>query len=73
MKKFFEDYKNLVKQSGRFYKEHWFGTAMITAVGLGLSLAPAVIQIIKTNREIKEIENRELEELEKIYNENTNP
>lgn len=34
MKKFFEDYKGLCKETGRFYKEHWKGCLVMNAVVL---------------------------------------
>lgn len=55
MKKFFEDYKELCKQSGRFYKNHWLGTLVVTAVGLGLSIAPIAIMTIKQKRELSKL------------------
>ena len=55
MKKFFEDYKDLCKHSGRFYKDHWLGTLVFTVVGLGLSIAPFAITTIKENREFKKL------------------
>lgn len=36
-KKFFEDYKELCKHSGQFYKDHWLGTLVFTTVGMVLS------------------------------------
>ena len=63
MKKFFEDYKELCKHSGRFYKDHWLGTAIVTVVGLGLSLAPVAILTIKQNRELKKLENSYIKEV----------
>ena len=62
MKKFFEDYKDLCKHSGRFYKNHWLGTVVVTAVGLGLSFTPLVIWKIKQDRELREIENPYIKE-----------
>lgn len=32
MKKFFEDYIGLCKETGRFYKEHWKGCLVMNAV-----------------------------------------
>lgn len=62
MKKFFEDYKDLCKHSGRFHKDHWLGTAIVTAVGLGLSLAPVAILAIKEHRELKKLNESHIEE-----------
>ena len=62
MKKFFEDYKDLCKHSGRFYKEHWLGTAIVTAIGLALSFAPLAVYDIKERREIKKLTENHVEE-----------
>ena len=35
MKAFFEDYWDLCKQSGDFYKKHWKGTLVLNAVIIG--------------------------------------
>lgn len=32
MKKFFKDYGELCKSTGRFYKNHWFGTIIMNIV-----------------------------------------
>ena len=32
MKTFFEDYWDLCKESGNFYKKHWKGTLLLNAV-----------------------------------------
>ena len=32
MKTFFKDYGQLVKQTGAFYKKHWFGTIIANIV-----------------------------------------
>ena len=32
MKKFFKDYGELCKSTGRFYKNHWFGTIIMNLV-----------------------------------------
>lgn len=63
MKKFFEDYKDLCKHSGGFYKDHWLGTLIVTTVGLGLSLAPIAIYTIKENRELKKLQKSYIKEL----------
>lgn len=31
MKKFWKDYADLCKASGKFYKEHWFGCIVLNA------------------------------------------
>ncbi len=33
MRKFFEDYGKLCKESGNFYKQHWLGTIVMQVVG----------------------------------------
>ena len=68
MKKFFEDYKDLCKHSGRFYKDHWLGTLIITTVGLGLSLAPIAILEIREKIELKKIQNSYIKEVNKEDN-----
>lgn len=35
MKQFFKDYKDLCKETGRFYKEHWKGCIVMNVVILG--------------------------------------
>ena len=47
MKSYFEDYKDLCIHSKQFYKDHWLGTLIITAVGTTLSFAPVIIPVIK--------------------------
>lgn len=37
MKKFFEDYGELLKANGRFYKKHWKGCIVLSAVSLATS------------------------------------
>lgn len=32
MKKFWKDYADLCKESGKFYKKHWFGVIVLNAV-----------------------------------------
>ena len=32
MKRFFKDYGELCKATGRFYKEHWLGTIVLNVV-----------------------------------------
>ena len=32
MKKFWKDYADLCKESGNFYKKHWFGVIVLNAV-----------------------------------------
>lgn len=61
MKKYFEDYKDLCKHYGKFYKDHWFGSLMFTTIGLGLMFAPIAIKSIK--------EHKEFEKLKESYNE----
>lgn len=62
MKKFFEDYKDLCKHSGRFYKEHWLGTAIVTAIGVAISFAPLAILEIKEHVEMKKLTKNHVEE-----------
>lgn len=46
-KKFFEDYKELCKQSGQFYKDHWLGTLVFTTVGTALSTSYLWVPVVK--------------------------
>ena len=55
LKKFFKDYKELCKHSGRFYKDHWLGTIVVSAIGIGLSFAPLAIYEFKERRELKKL------------------
>ena len=54
MKKFFKDYWALTKESGRFYKEHWLGTMVLTVVCIGLELGPMLILKKKEEKEYQE-------------------
>lgn len=36
MKKFFEDYTGLCKETGKFYKNHWKGCVVMNAAILGV-------------------------------------
>lgn len=68
MKSYFEDYKDLCNHSKQFYKDHWLGTLVITAVGTAMTFAPIVIPVIKEkieNRKAKKIEQEDsIEEME---------
>lgn len=48
MKKFFKDYWELCKQSGRFCKNHWLGLIIWYVVILALFWIPAIIEKTKT-------------------------
>lgn len=39
MKKFFKDYAELCKETGRFYKKHWLGTIVMNLVGSAVVFA----------------------------------
>lgn len=39
MKKFFKDYGELCKQSGKFYKDHWLGTIIMSVASGAITLA----------------------------------
>ena len=39
MRKFCEDYFELCKESGKFYKEHWKGVIVMNAVVIGAEFA----------------------------------
>lgn len=39
MKKFWKDYADLCKESGRFYKKHWLGVIVLNAVIIAGELA----------------------------------
>ena len=39
MAKFWKDYANLCKESGKFYKKHWLGVIVLNAVIVGGELA----------------------------------
>ena len=54
MKKFFKDYWALAKESGRFYKEHWLGTMVLTVVCIGLEIGPVLICKKKEEKEYQE-------------------
>ena len=46
-KKFFEDYKELCKHSGQFYKDHWLVTLVFTTVGMVLSTSYLWVPVLK--------------------------
>lgn len=54
MKKFFEDYKDLCKHTGQFYKDHWVATLLFTTVGTALSCALIAIYVIKDKKHVNE-------------------
>lgn len=60
MKEFFNDYKDLCNHSKQFYKDHWVGTLVVTAVSTVISFAPLVIPVVK-----EEIKRRKAEKIEK--------
>lgn len=39
MKKFMKDYAELCKDTGRFYKKHWFGLIVMNTAVIGAELA----------------------------------
>lgn len=61
-KKFFEDYKELCKQSGQFYKDHWLGTLVFTTVGTALSTSYLWIPVVKEKIEDHKMSKRKEEE-----------
>ena len=54
MKKFFKDYWALTKETGRFYKEHWLGTIVLTAVCTGLEVGYFHVRMKKAEKECLE-------------------
>lgn len=54
MKKFFKDYWALTKETGRFYKEHWLGTIVLTAVWTGLEVGYFYVRMKKAEKECLE-------------------
>ena len=50
MKKFFKDYWALTKETGRFYKEHWLGTIVLTAVCTGLEVGYFYVRMKKAEK-----------------------
>ena len=63
MKKFFEDYKNLCKQTGQFYKDHWFGTIVICTVSGVVSFGT----VYAINKIIEKKEEKEYEKMLEKY------
>lgn len=53
MRKFFEDYGKLCKESGNFYKQHWLGTIVMQVVG-----SAAITAIVMPNGMKKRIINK---------------
>lgn len=51
MKKYFRDYCELCKETGKFYKRHWIGVVIMNIVGIAAVLAwffrGAIIEEIK--------------------------
>ena len=39
MRKFWNDYVGLCKESGNFYKKHWFGVVVLTVVSIAGTIA----------------------------------
>ena len=63
MKKFWKDYAHLCKESGKFYKEHWFGVIVFEVVTIAGTFAWLGRDEIKN--QIKEkFSKEEVEELE---------
>lgn len=60
MKTFFEDYKELCKHSGQFYKKHWRGALAITLISGVLSATPFIIQMVKEKKELDELTNNSI-------------
>lgn len=60
MKKFFTDYKDLCNHSKQFYKDHWLGTAVVTAISTVVAFAPLAVPVIK-----EEIKQRKADKKEK--------
>ena len=61
-KKFFEDYWALCKQTGQFYKDHWFGTLVVSAIGSAISTAPIWVPVVKEKIEDRKLSNYQKEE-----------
>lgn len=47
MRKFWSDYGKLCKESGTFYKEHWFGIIVLNIVSIALWFSPSIARRIK--------------------------
>lgn len=47
MRKFWSDYGKLCKDSGKFYKEHWFGVIVLNLVSIVLFFSPTIVSRIK--------------------------
>lgn len=64
MKKFFKDYADLCKESGRFYKEHWLGCIVMTVVVTGAEVGWFFRRDIKDAIEdkLEERRNKKVEE-----------
>lgn len=52
MKDFWKDYGELCKETGRFYKKHWKGVIVLTAVIVGAEVAYFAYQNKKFERMI---------------------
>ena len=61
-KKYFEDYWNLCKATGQFYKDHWFGTLILTTAGAVLSFSPILVSMAKEKIEDHKWSNQQKEE-----------
>ncbi len=46
MKRFWNDYWNLAKESGKFFKHHWFGILTMYVVGFALIFVGIMIPLI---------------------------
>lgn len=50
MKEFFKDYGELCKETGRFYKKHWFGTIVLNGVCVVVGLTPIIVEGYKRKK-----------------------
>jgi hypothetical protein len=48
MKNYWNDYVELLKMTGRFYKKHWFGAVVFTVFGIALEVLSAKIYMSNT-------------------------
>ena len=54
MKKFFEDYGELLKHNVRFYKDHWAGSLIVMAASGIVASVPVVVRYYKDKKEFEE-------------------
>ena len=64
MKKFWKDYADLCKESGKFYKDHWFGVIVLEAAIIAGTFAWLGRDEIKNQIKEKFHKKEEIEELD---------